>query len=97
MIASENGHDQVVRILIDAGANLDDQDEFGKTALKLASTKGHSLIVEMLKEAGARGDWLWISLLFSIILGVVMFVVIAVFSTVGKMADTKDFFYGVPG
>lgn len=51
----------------------------------------------MLKEAGARGDWLWISLLFSIILGVVMFVVIAVFSTVGKMADTKDFFYGVPG
>lgn len=89
MIASENGHDQVVRILIDAGANLDDQDEFGKTALKLASTKGHSLIVEMLKEAGARGDWLWISLLFSIILGVVMFVVIAVFSTVGKNGGYK--------
>lgn len=97
MIASDNGHEQVVRILIDAGAYLEAQNEFGKTALKLALDKDHDNIVKILKRAGAGGDWLWISLLYSIILGVVMFVVIAVFSAVGKMVDTKDLFYGVPG
>lgn len=80
MIASENGHEQVVRILIDAGAHLEAQNEFGKTALKLASDKDHDNIVKILKKAGARGDWLWISLLYSIILGVVMFVVMIVSS-----------------
>lgn len=89
MIASENGHEQVVRILIDVGAHLEAQDEFGKTALKLASDKDHDNIVKILEKAGARGDWLWISLLFSIILGVVMFVVIAVFSRVGKNGGYK--------
>lgn len=92
MIASENGHDQVVRILIDAGANLDDQDEFGETPLSLASTKGHSLIVEMLKEAGARGGWVWISLLFSIILGMAMLVVMIVFSCGRKKGGYRKLF-----
>lgn len=89
MIASANDHEQVVRILIDAGAHLEAQNEFGKTALKLALDKDHDNIVKILKRAGARGDWLWISLLYSIILGVVMFVVIAVFSAVGKNGGYK--------
>lgn len=89
MVASENGHEQVVRILIDEGAHLEAQNEFGKTALKLASNKDHDNIVKILKKAGARGDWLWISLLFSIVLGAVMFVVIAVFSPVGKNGGYK--------
>lgn len=89
MIASENGHEQVVRILIDEGAHLEAQNKFGKTALKLASDKDHDNIVKILKKAGARGDWLRISLLSSIIMGVVMFVVIAVFSAVGKNGRYK--------
>ena len=56
MAASEMGHIDIVKLLIEAGADvnatLDDYDR--STALKYASKKGHTEIVELLIEAGAK-------------------------------------------
>jgi ankyrin repeat protein len=43
-----------VQALIGAGADLDQQDKDGKTALMRASGKGHAATVQALVEAGAN-------------------------------------------
>ena len=45
MFAAQNGHEQVARILLKAGA-LD----LNKWALKLAERNGHSAVCDLLKE-----------------------------------------------
>ena len=56
MAASANGHKEVVKALISAGANVNAKanDWTGTTALRFASRKGHTEIVNILKQAGAR-------------------------------------------
>jgi hypothetical protein len=47
-------HQEIVCLLIEAGANLNLADKDGVTALQHAQRKGHHEIVVMLREAGAR-------------------------------------------
>jgi ankyrin repeat protein len=54
MYASKNGYTDIVKLLIDVGANVNAQDDEGYTALRLASKAGHTEIVQMLREAGAE-------------------------------------------
>lgn len=51
--AAENGHREIVKILLTAGAKVDIQNSFGETALMLASKRGYTDIVKALLKAGA--------------------------------------------
>lgn len=51
--ACARGHQQVVDELIHHGASIDQQDEWGTTALYVAAESGHLSIVESLVKAGA--------------------------------------------
>ena len=50
---SEGGHEKIVQILLDAGAEINAQEEDGSSALITASGGGHKKIVQMLLERGA--------------------------------------------
>jgi ankyrin repeat protein len=52
--ASYQGHSEIVKMLIEAGANVNAFDKWYNTALDVASPEGHSEIVKMLEEAGAK-------------------------------------------
>ena len=57
ILAAENGHVEIVKMLLDAGAKTDykmKKDEEQYTALQLAETQGHTEIVKLLKEYGAK-------------------------------------------
>jgi ankyrin repeat protein len=54
MFASERGHKEVVKLLIEKGAGVNVKDKYGWTALKYASENGHQEIVELLKSYGAK-------------------------------------------
>ena len=56
MLASELGHLEVVHLLLEARADTDSWDNFGRTALLHASESGHLAIVRLLLEAGADKD-----------------------------------------
>jgi uncharacterized protein len=51
--AAENGHLEIVKILVKAGANLN-YVSAGKTALQLAQTAKQGAVVEYLKSIGAK-------------------------------------------
>ena len=54
MKAADNGHDQIVRELIRAGADVNGKDNDKRTALHKASWRGHSSVIKTLAEAGAN-------------------------------------------
>ncbi|CAE7927296.1 unnamed protein product, partial [Symbiodinium sp. KB8] len=56
MRASENGHADVARLLLEAGAQTDLHRHWGETALMDAAGGGHSQVVQLLLEAGAQKD-----------------------------------------
>ena len=56
MFASDKGHTDIARLLIEGGANKDIQDRTGTTALMFASLQGHVATVRLLLEAGANKD-----------------------------------------
>ena len=56
MAAAWNGHVEVVRALVTAGATLDVAAADGTTALKIAQTKKHEDVVKVLLDAGANPD-----------------------------------------
>jgi ankyrin repeat protein len=56
MIAAGRGKADVLRLLIDRGAALDQTAKFGLSAVMLAVINGHVEIVRMLVQAGARLD-----------------------------------------
>ncbi len=47
-------HQETLRLLIGAGANLQLRDRQGQTPLQLARTRGHGEMVRMLEQAGAK-------------------------------------------
>ena len=53
MAASEEGHDEVVRVLLDAGADVNASEENGKGALYYASDEGHTSTAQLLLDRGA--------------------------------------------
>ncbi len=60
ILASERGHTEVVKFLINSGATVDSKDNSGVTALMIASINGHTEIVKLLIEleadVNARSD-----------------------------------------
>ncbi|KAF8817312.1 hypothetical protein BYT27DRAFT_6865538, partial [Phlegmacium glaucopus] len=53
--ASSEGHEAIVKLLLEKGANVNAQEgeEFG-SALRAASSRGHEAIVKLLLEHGAE-------------------------------------------
>ena len=51
--ARERGHINVIRMLLDAGADVNSSDRFGDTALSLAAWRGFQEVVDLLLERGA--------------------------------------------
>jgi ankyrin repeat protein len=54
LIAAENGHEKVVKVLLDSGAEKEAKEKGGRTALHIAAQKGHERIVTLLQESGAE-------------------------------------------
>jgi len=55
-IATESGEGQVVRLLLEKGANINATNADGKTPLRTASDKGDERMVQLLLEKGANTD-----------------------------------------
>lgn len=53
MIAAENGHDEVCRLLIEKGADVNISDQLGDSALSIAASNGRSNLCALLIEHGA--------------------------------------------
>ena len=53
MLAARGGHLEAVRVLVEAGANLDVTAKFGLSALMLAVVNEHDIIARHLRAAGA--------------------------------------------
>ena len=50
MIASQNGHTEVVKLLLGKGAQVNMQENSGWSALMIASENGHTEVVKLLLE-----------------------------------------------
>jgi len=53
MLAARNGHQEVVRLLIEADADMDLTDADGLSAMNLARKSGNTEIADYLKRQGA--------------------------------------------
>ncbi len=53
MYAAKSGHDDIIQLLLDAGATVDIENDAKETALHLASTYGRTQVVRLLLEADA--------------------------------------------
>ena len=54
MNAAGRSHTEVVRALLDGGADINVKTGTGVTAFMAAAVAGHSEIVELLKQAGSQ-------------------------------------------
>ena len=54
MHAAHNGHGEVLKLLVDAGASMDSRSHVGRTALSIAVSKGRRSCVEILVRTGAN-------------------------------------------
>ena len=53
MLAARNGHDRILDLYLNAGADLNTQNYNGVTALMLAAQNGHNRCMDRLIQAGA--------------------------------------------
>jgi ankyrin repeat protein len=69
MLAAQNGHEQVARDLLKAGAAVGAQNNAGFTALMIAAQNGHEQVALILLKAGAAVDQTeedgWTALMFA--------------------------------
>ena len=56
MAASAMGHQELVELLLVAGADVNLKDSAGKSALARATIAGHGAVAEVLKAAGAEAE-----------------------------------------
>ncbi|KAM6516691.1 hypothetical protein FALCPG4_014865 [Fusarium falciforme] len=54
--AAENGHEAVVRLLLDRGARTEAAHNEGRTPLSYAAANGHEAVVRLLLDRGARTE-----------------------------------------
>jgi ankyrin repeat protein len=54
MYAAFEGRTEIVKMLLDKGADVNAKDKYGQTALKVAASQDHTLVVDLLKQAGAK-------------------------------------------
>jgi serine/threonine-protein phosphatase 6 regulatory ankyrin repeat subunit B len=59
MLAARSGSTEMVRFLIDHGAEVSGMDDLGYTALMVASQEGHASVVEFLVDRGADVNAGW--------------------------------------
>ncbi|KAK3947967.1 hypothetical protein QBC32DRAFT_223034, partial [Pseudoneurospora amorphoporcata] len=51
--AAENGHEAVIKLLLDTGkVDADPKDRDGRTALCMAAANGHEAVVKLLLDTG---------------------------------------------
>jgi cytohesin len=55
-VAAGSGHETVVRVLIELGADINKAEDGGVWPLKIATHFGHEAVVRALIEAGADGS-----------------------------------------
>ena len=69
ILASQNGHKDIVQWLLDAGADVNAKDTYSWTALMSASSNGHKDIVRLLLDAGvdvnAKSNGGWTALMYA--------------------------------
>jgi uncharacterized protein len=53
-VASINGAPEIVRLLLEHGADVEVKDKNGKTALQIAAGRGPDEVVKLLREPGAK-------------------------------------------
>jgi ankyrin repeat protein len=54
MAASGGGRTEMVKLLLDKGANVEARSDDGTTALQLAVSNGNTEVVKLLREKGAK-------------------------------------------
>ena len=54
MVAAYWNNIEIVKLLIDRGANVNEKDNYGETALMVATRRVKTEIVELLKNADAK-------------------------------------------
>src|SRR5436305_14890074 len=54
--AAENGHEAVVKLLLEQGAELESKDRYGRMTLWGAAEKGHEEVVKLVVEQGAEQE-----------------------------------------
>jgi ankyrin repeat protein len=52
--AAQEGHEAVVKLLLERGAQVEVTDRYGRTPLLWAIEKGHEAVVKLLLEKGAK-------------------------------------------
>jgi len=56
-MAAENACGDIIKVLLDRGADIEAKDMFGRTPLIMATEMGHTRIVEVLPGKGADFEW----------------------------------------
>ena len=54
MHAAFHGHADIVKLLLEKGANVNSIGKGGVTALRIAEQRGHAHIVDILRAAGGK-------------------------------------------
>ena len=57
-VASLEGHSEAVKLLLEAGAEVDAEDDNGQTPLSWAAENGHSEAVKLLQEREKEREWI---------------------------------------
>ena len=67
MVAAEKGHVEVVKSLLDHGADINDEEVNGWTALHISAIKAHTEVESLLRAKGAteEEDFCGLEALFS--------------------------------